>query len=318
VGTWAERDEPVSAPTTDTRAAPRLSVVIASSNDGRLLAQCLRAIALQAVPGEVEVIVVRASNRHLSAEQQRLFGEMPSVRWIEAPANATVPQLRGLGISASRAERLALLEDDCVVNADWCHQATSVPASAVAIGGAVEPGPYERALDWAVYFAEYARFMLPVPKTPYAPLPGNNVLYSRRAILALPSEWQADFQEAFVHPAWQRDGVPTTVTDSLVVRNINSWSHSHLTSVPYHHGRAFSGRRLQGRNFITRAAFAVLTLGLPLLKVARIVSEVLRRRRFRGHLTRALPWIVIFAISWSAGEFVGALRGAGQSPLRWR
>ena len=310
----------MSEPVTDraTGAAPRLSVVIASSNDDRVLSQCIGALAPQTSAGDVQLLVVRASDRPSRLDRKALMTDIRALQWIDAPNESTVPQLRGLGIAASSGEFVALLEDDCVANSDWCRNAASGTGTAIAVGGVVEPGPYQRALDWAVYFAEYARFMFPATSTPTAPLAGNNVVYSRRALLTLPQELQADFREAFVHSAWQRDGKPTAVSNALVVHNVNSWSTAHLTSVPFHHGRAFAGQRFEGRSPAERAGFAVLVLGLPLLKVGRVVAETIRRRRRVGSLLRALPWIVVFAVSWSAGELVGCLRGAGDSPLRWR
>ena len=310
----------MSEPATDSAAgtAPRLSIVIASSNDDRLLAQCIAALAPQVIPDDVELCVVRASDRSSTIDRTRLKADVPSLHWIDAPVRSTVPRLRGLGIAASRGEFVAMLEDDCIVNSDWCRHAAAGPGAAVAMGGVVEPGAYQRGLDWAVYFAEYARFMRPAALTPSAPLPGNNVVYSRRALLDLPAESQADFREAFVHSGWQRDGKQTTVSDALVVHNVNSWSTEHLTSVPFHHGRAFAGQRFEGRSPLVRAGFAVLVPGLPLLKVARIMAETLRRRRLVGPLLRALPGIAVFTTSWSAGELVGCLRGPGNSPSRWR
>jgi len=301
-----------------TSPAPRLTVVIASTNDDRVLTQCVDALASQVASGDVEVLLVRALDRPSSLAGQGIAARASWLRWIDAPAQSTVPQLRGIGIAASRAGHIAMLEDDCVIGSDWCREAMTIQENAVAVGGAVEPGPYRRALDWAVYFAEYGRFMLPVPSTPNAPLTGNNVVYARRALLALPMAQQADFREAAIHDTWQGQGLLTCVNGSLVVRNIHSWSTQDITSVPFHHGRAFSAQRLQSRSAMMRAGFALLMPGLPFLKVARIVAEVVGRGRLVGHLVRALPWILVFVTSWSAGEFVGCLKGAGDSPSRWR
>jgi hypothetical protein len=59
-------------------------------------------------------------------------------------------------------------------------------------------------------------------------------------------------------------------------------------------------------------------LGLPVLKVARIMSDAISRRRLLGRLALALPWIGVFVVSWSAGEVAGCLWGPGNSPSRWR
>ncbi len=318
--TSEEPDRPVIESTTerDAGARPRLSVVIASSNDASMLDQCIKALAPHVVSGEVELIVVRAADRSAGLGRHALLTETTALHWIDAPARSTVPRLKGLGIAASRAERIALLEDDSVVAAGWCHQAMSTPESTAAVGGAVEPGPYRRALDWAVYFCEFGRFMLPVPTMPNAPLPGNNVVYSRWAIAALPATARHDLRDAFVHAAWQRDAVPTAVNGSLVVHNINTWSMAYVTSAPFHHGRAYAGERFGGRRPFVRAGLALLIAGLPFLKIARIVVDTIRRRRLRGRLLQALPWIVVFVTSWSFGELAGCLSGPGSSASRWR
>jgi hypothetical protein len=317
---FAEPEVPVSAPTTDIGAGPitRLSVVIASSNEGALLEQCLDALAPQAASQHVEILVVRASDRATAIDRNDVTARMPWVRWIDAPLGATVPELRGLGIAAARADRVALLEDDCVVSADWCRQAATVPSSVAAVGGAVEPGPYRRGLDWAVYFCEYGRFMLPVSSAPSAPLTGNNVVYSRTALEALPEDMRAQFREVFVHSEWHRTGVPTQATGSLIVHNINTWSVAHVTSGPFHHGRAYAAQRFGARSGVARACLAALTLGLPFLKSVRIASEVISRGRLVGRLALAFPWILVFVTSWSAGELAGCLWGPGTSATRWR
>jgi hypothetical protein len=209
---------------------------------------------------------------------------------------------------------IALTEDDCVVEAGWSSEAKADIGPAAAVGGAVEPGPYRRALDWAVYFCEYGRFMLPVPSA----LSGNNVVYSRQAIAALPEATRGEWHDAFVHAAWQRDSVPTRVNAAMVVRNVNSWSAGHVTSTPFHHGRAYAARRFGARSALARSGIALLTLGLPALKIARIMSDTLSRRRLAGRLALALPWILVFVVSWSAGECAGCLWGPGSSPSRWR
>lgn len=100
----------------------------------------------------------------------------PAVRWIDAPPGSPVPWLRAAGIAESRGEIVGLLEDDCVVNPGWCLAAIDARVSPdVGVGGAVEPGPYAKTLDWGVYFCEYGRFMLPVRKTSHPPLPGNTM-----------------------------------------------------------------------------------------------------------------------------------------------
>lgn len=307
--------------TTDTDAAPRprLSVVVASFNDGALLIRCVDALVAQADSAKVELLVVRDAERSDGFDRAAAESRFPHVRWIEGPPGSTVPRMRSLGIAASRGEVVALLEDDCLVQEGWCDAAMGIAEDqCVALGGAVEPGPYTRTLDWGVYFCEYARFMLPVPRVQSPPLPGNNVAYKRSALAPLPADAREGFQEVFVHAEWRRAGLATRATDALVVQNVNSWPLRHVTAVPFHHGRAFAARRFQTKGILVRVAIGLMTLGLPVLKIFRLFRETISRGRLVGRMVLALPWIVAFTTSWSIGEAIGCVFGAGTSASRWR
>lgn len=310
----------MSSSTTDAAPRPGLSVVVASLNDGAVLMRCVKALVAQADAAKVEILVVRDVERSDGFDKAVAESRFPDVRWIEGPPGCTVPRLRSLGIAASRGEVVALLEDDCLVQEGWCEVATSVTTQGqyVAVGGAVEPGPYTRTLDWGVYFCEYARFMLPVPSVRSPPLPGNNMAFKRSALARLPADAREGFQEVFVQAEWRRAGLATSATDALVVQNVNSWQLGQVTSIPFHHGRAFAARRFRGKGTLMRVAIGLRTLGLPALKIFRLFGETISRGRLVGRVVLALPWVVIFTTSWSIGEAMGCVFGEGTSASRWR
>lgn len=299
---------------------PQLSTVVVAFNGPRVLAPCLDALAAQARPDRVELLVVYELAGPVESAVGDLSVRFPQVRWLGVQAPTTVPRLRSRGMAAAGGEIIALLEDDCVVEPGWCEAAIAAHSSEhLVIGGAVEPRPYTRALDWAVYFCEYGRFMLPLqPEANVVlALAGNNVTYKRTALDRLPPGEDA-FYDLSVHTDWQRAGVPMRTERTLVVRNVNYWSVAHVTSVPYHHGRAFAGRRAAGRPAAWRAGLGLLALGLPILALWRIVNGTLSRKRLAGRLLQALPWMALFTTSWSFGEAVGYVRGPGDSAARWR
>jgi hypothetical protein len=296
-----------------------LSVVVVAFNDPPLLTRCLEALSLETRGHDVETLVVSNRQRaedHLSEQPGSAFG---GVRWIQVAPGTTIPRMRTMGIARSHGDIVALIEDDCVVQSGWrAALLASHRMPAAAVGGAVEPGPYRRALDWAVYFCDYGRFMLPLAAGPAVALPGNNVSYKRDSLRALPATLAEEFQEMFVHREWQRQGVPMRTEPAIVVTNVNSWTLAHLTVIPYHHARAFAGRRFGDQPLWRRGMMSLLALLLPALKILRIVREtVSRRRRFRA-LVLALPFIGVLETSWSIGESVGYLRGPGDSASRWR
>jgi hypothetical protein len=297
----------------------RLNVIVVSMNRPRLLRRCLETLTLDARETEgVEVAVVGDwdSEPDMLVSLRDAF---PETRWINAPPGATVPAKRWLGIDGTKEEVFALLEDDCVVPAGWCRALRLAHRSDVAIGGAIEPGCYRSGLDWAVYFCEYARFMMPFAGR-VASLPGNNVSYKRALLKQFErKEWRAEgFYEGDFHRELRAAGISLLAEPSLAVTNVNSWGASQVLGVPFHHGRAFAGRRLRGRGSWRRPLFAGFAILLPLVQVSRVLREVASRRRLLARLISAMPWVALFCVSWSAGELVGYLTGAGRSAERWR
>lgn len=280
-----------------------------------MLRQCLAA-ACRETGADGEVVVVRRGGAPFGATAEYHRG----VRWIAAPEHAAVPHMRSLGIAASRGEIVALLEDDCVAAAGWgaaILQAHGGPCAAA--GGPIEPGPYRRSRDWAVYFCEYARFMAPFSGEVQA-LPGNNISYKRSALARIgafaPSAH--GFHDVFANGLLHASGERLMASPSAVVFQINAWPRSRLTSVPYHHGRGYGGIRAAGLSRTVRVPRAAATLALPALQLARLGREVMTRRRLRTRFLRALPAMAVFLGCWAAGEAVGWLLGPGESVQRWR
>lgn len=304
--------------------APKLSVVVVSFNGPRLLERCLMSLEQQTMKDGIEVLVVasRDLGRGAIEELKRRF---PRIRWESDPQRQTVPQLRSLGVARSRGDVIAFLEDDCVASEAWCGSLLSVHrAPWPAVGGAVEPGPYGHVFDWAMYFVEYAPFMQPLPHGDGRALPGTNVSYKRTALAQLSPEWTDvpgagnGLYEVFLHQALKNQRQPLRLDPAMVVHNVNCWAPWTGLVLRFHHGRGFAGIRVAGRPIRARMAFLGIAVVLPLIQSARIMKEVITRRRHVWRAGLALPWILLLSLSWSLGEFAGYLLGPGSSPSRWR
>lgn len=296
----------------------RLSVVVVSFSGLEVLDRCLQALSANAdIVGEV--LVVRRSEDAL-AQASALVARREDMRLVLVPSDATVPRMRHAGLNESRGDIVALIEDDCLVESEWAGAVVRAHAGThVAIGGAVEPDSYERPLDWAAFFCDYARFMLPLPGGETAVLPGNNVSYKRAVVDELIVTGAVDgLQEAFVHDAWYRAGRTMKADPSIRVRNVHRWTAEAVSGVPFHHGRAFAGQRAAGWSVGKRLLYGCASVILPFLHTGRILERVLTRRRLVRPLWGALPWIVLFGVCWSAGECAGYLLGPGSSLQRWR
>jgi hypothetical protein len=297
-----------------THTDPKLSVIVVCLNNARVLERCLAALRTQSKSSDVEVLAV---GRWIDeSDHTKLRERFSQVHWIDAPKEDTVPLMRTRGIAASHGAIIALLEDDCVVADGWCQGIIDAhQANPDAIGGAIEPGDDYKNIDWAVYFCEYARFMAPFAGAVSA-LPGNNVSYKRAVVSDLINS--DGLYDVFFHWQLQQSGKILVADPRLIVYNANHWSLAHVTSSPFHHGRAFAGMRARNFSRWKRIVYAGLAPGLVFVKVARVAREVLSRRKHIKEFLLSLPWTILFMLSWSFGEFLGYVFGAGDSAARWQ
>ena len=299
---------------------PELSVVVvAFTRRTDLLLACVKAIADSHGPCRIEVVVVSSGPIPAIESLESLSTRFAGGLAVHEGAGMTIPHLRRFGITKTRGDVVALIEDDCIVATDWVRAILAAHQEQhAAVGGAVEPGSYRRSIDWAAYLSDYSRFMLPFGREVSTRLPGNNVSYKRNVInelLAITAE--QGLQETFVHQKWHGEGKSLLAEPAAIVRNEHRWGVRDVVAVPFHHGRAFGGQRAQHWGAARRAAFALASAGLPLMHVARIVQRV-RRRGGTVPVMRALPWLGVFGLSWAAGECVGYAAGAGASLEQWR
>jgi len=293
----------------------RVSVVVIGYAPADLLARCLALLRSQVTERRDTEVLVVAHPTHQGSSLAPLKGQFPEFNWIDAPPTHNVARMRGLGIARSQGSVVALLEGDCMPSPGWLGHLTQMKPAA-AVGGAVEPGAFRRGVDWAAYFCEFAKYMLPLPPAP-TQLPGANVVY-RRAALPDPARLEAEgFYETFVN-AGIGSGAALTSDSALVVQHERTWRAGVALATRFHHGRGFAALRLRGRPARQRVPYLALAALLPLVLVARVLGETVRRRRLVGRALVVLPWIVALSVSWALGEFAGYAAGPGTSLDRWR
>src|SRR5271166_4234462 len=159
-------------------AAPALSVVItvvsdtSEVSDTLQLEKCIAGFQRQVDPPPMELLVT-CNGRLTGVEALRR--RYPEVNFIavdklrtfrSGPSREHHDELRGIGIRASRAPLIALIEDVGVPDPHWAAYLVKEHAQPyAAVGGAMENG-IDRALNWAVYFGDFGRYQNPVAPGP--------------------------------------------------------------------------------------------------------------------------------------------------------
>jgi GT2 family glycosyltransferase len=292
----------------------QLSVVIAAWNGISLLRQCLESLEKQTDLKETEIIVVSNFPVELQA------GEFSArVTILSLPATATVPELRREGIELANGAIIALAEDQCFFDAVWCEKIKKAHQSSFAvIGGSVENASDERALDWAVYFYDYGKFMLPNKTGVVDALSGMNVSYKRAVLEEIRDIYKDGFFETFANEELKKRGHQLYLESSAIVYHHKNYVLKRAAEHCYHLARSFAAKRVAGSALLKRAIFTAVSLILPVLLPARIVSVTIKKGRNLKELAGALPSLMLLMTIWSYGEFCGYLLGAGKSAQQWR
>jgi hypothetical protein len=302
-------------------AAPILSVVAAVVSDttglpnADHLEPCLAALVVQRNAPAMEILVPHLpSTAGISALRERY----PEARFIEvrdlrmyADASGSREhhdELRARGMAEARGSIIALIEDHGIAAEDWAAQMVeSHRNGGAAIGGAIESA-IDRPLNWAVYFCDFLRYQLPLPKGDSPIASDANVSYKRAALESVASVWAEVFHESSVNSALRARGERIALDPGIVV-----YQHRQGLTV----GLALRERFVWGRSYAaTRGALApapqrlfwsAFAPALPVLMLARMTVMAWKKRRTFGAFLRAFPLTTALIVSWSCGEFTGYL-----------
>lgn len=283
------------------------SVVVASKRAPELLEACLEAALPQAEEIGVEVVVSRPPGPDSPAFRAR----WPTVRFVDAPVLADIPELRGIGLGAARGEWAALTEDHCLPGPGWLSGLVAAfQGGADVAGGPMGNARTDRMVDRGAFYAEYGFFAAPDPGGE-GPLTAANVAYGP-AVLSQVAQWMTDGEwENVVHARLRAQGRESHFVPSALVRQNGTYDLRGFVHDRFQHGRDYARVRLRETRGRGRLVRLLTTPLLPPLLLWRV-----SRRAAPGEVTpfvTALPATAAFLTAWSVGEAVGYLTGPART-----
>lgn len=289
---------------------PQFSIVIAAVNGYAPLAGCLAAVERIPERDRAEVIVVDRCN-----VGRRIKREFPATTVLLVAPDMTIPEMRSLGMRASRGEWVIVTEDHCEPRPDWLRQFAAAAETGPwdVIAGAVENGRRERLVDWAAFFTEYSDYLAPRPSGETANLPGMNTAYRRAALAAVPGLIEASLWETFLHARLREAGARLYAASDVVLDHCKSFGFREFLVQRFYLARSFAGMRLRGAALPKRVAYGLAAPALLAILPYRTFTRVWRKGRYRRELLLSAPILVSFFASWAVGECVGYLFGEGDA-----
>jgi glycosyltransferase involved in cell wall biosynthesis len=285
-----------------------LSVVVAAHNARVSVAECLTALTLQQAGEKVEIIVVDNS---IDGTTEIIRDRFPQLKLCPAPPSALIPELWATGIRQSSGSIVAITTAHCVPAKDWLsciREAHQSPVSAV--GGAIENDASAGVIDWAVYFCRYSSYMLPLRESFVAEIAGDNASYKRIYLDRYQHAWRQGFWEPTVHAELRRAGLQLLLAPAVVICHKRSFGLWGFVRQRFQHGMRFGQWRAANLTVAQRTLRVILSPAIPLLLLLRIGRQLLAKGRHLRQFMLSLPVLILFLLSWTAGEVAGYLRGA--------
>jgi glycosyltransferase involved in cell wall biosynthesis len=283
-------------------------VVIASIESSRSIRQCLNHVTRSCEGLRAEVIVADASHDDTAA-QVKGMGD-PFVL-ISSPPGTLAPELWAAGYRRASGRVVAFTTGHCLVTPGWAVSLVkAIEDGATGAGGplvlAGDTGP----VDWAIFYLRYAAFM---PHTMgsgrlVGEIAGDNAAYAREALDRHSTMFDRGFWEVDFHRCVRADDGWLVGVPSATVEFSRSFPFATIFRHRFVHGRSFGAARVRGGG---RAAWQIL-LAAPLVPFLLAGRAGIRAAGGPSpwRFVAALPWFLMLAGAWAAGEALGALHDA--------
>ena len=299
---------------------PDLTIVVTIiSNDTKLLRSCLETLGQQRFDG-LEVLIPYDDP---VANVTSLGVDYPWVEFIhaegldtaEARAGASREHhdtIRTIGLRRAQGAVVAMLEDVCRPEANWCRNVIAAferHPNAGAIGGEVWCAS-DRILNRAVCLADFWRYQPPLTEQMSAFASDVNIGYRAEVLQSLRDVWDDDFHETVVNDELLERGHEVWLSPEMKIyqdRGNLTWREAIRERFVW--GRSYGGTRVASLSFPRRVALAMLCPILPFVLWSRVLRSTWRGGRFWSNGLSVLTVALLLVAVWSYGEFVGYVTG---------
>ena len=242
----------------------------------------------------------------------RLPGDLPAT--VLPMAGWTFGRARARAARAARGELVAYLEDHCYAERVW---AAALCARAdegwSAIGyGFVNANPASR-VSRAMALVEYGYWLVPARGSGSATmLAGNNIAYSRDALLAL-----GDQADDLLDSDWVLQRVLRARGGRLLFEPAATAAHEHFErlapalKILTVYGMVAAQRHSRSRGWSRRRRLLHVVLAVPLTAPLRIGRLLRARPDLAPRVARAAPMMILPLLATAVGEVRGAARPGG-------
>lgn len=291
---------------------PKLSIVIVLIQDRACLMRILAALHPQFDPFDMELIIP-VDDGHRDVLD--LVAEYPYIRFYCVQGRHSYAEMRSSAVQQASGELIVITEDHCIPVPTWCSVIVEAHQmkTAAAIGGCVEKKQPDTSLNWAVFFADYLRYMNPIAEGVAVSLTDLNVSYKRQNLSSISELWKMEFHENQVNEALRHETL--WLLPAMMVAQQRDFGLRQALHDRYAFGRLFASTRLENAPASRRLIYSALAVLVPVLQIIRTTRQIIQKRRFIREYLFAFPYLFLLCFFWGLGEFLGYLTGKQVSVL---
>jgi hypothetical protein len=281
------------------------------------VAHLLRALGRQTIRSRIEIVLLVPSRASLDQAAQNALSAFGALRVVETGPMTSLPAARAAGVRAASAPIVVLTEDHCFPAPEWAEAMVRAHAGPwAAVGPVFEPPVPGDARARAACLMQYASWTHPARTGEVADLPGHNSSYKRDVLLAYGDRLPAMLvAESVLHWDLRRQGHRLWLEDGARVRHVYMTRRLPSFDESFYIARTFAGRRASRWSVPRRAAFALASPLVPVVRFARIVPRALDLGWGRA-LPRIVPALVPLLVVSAVGELIGCVFGVGTAEGR--
>jgi len=294
------------------REPPALSAIIVIPGEFDSTRRLVRYLQQQTICDQLELVMVLPKKSTMTLGPE-LLAAFWGYQVIETGPFQTINQARAVGIRQAKAPVVVLTEDHCFPIPGWAEALVNAhrqPWAAVGPSfGLMNQHSYP---VWAMFFLQYGRWIKPTPSGVMSDIAGHNSSYKKEILLSYGAELEKILEfEYALHQDLQRRGYQLYLESAAETFHVFIADRRTSLEANYVVGRLLAGTRANYLPKWKALLYCLTTPLLPPLRTYRVVKRIYSLGWQNKLLPGILPWLILYLLVTTWGEFNGYLFGIG-------
>ncbi|HEX2964300.1 MAG TPA: glycosyltransferase [Syntrophorhabdaceae bacterium] len=296
----------------------QMSVIILTPDTYASVRRLMSRLTLQSVRQKLEIVIVCPDAQLLNPDMGELQ-VFAGVNVVEVGIIHSTSPARAAGIRAAKGHIVVLTEEHCLPDPDWAEALIRAHTDSGwdGVGPTVLNGNPRTVTSWSNFLLEYNEWLYPHAGGQVRHLPGHNSAFKRDSLLSYGDRLGLMLEsETVLHWDMTRKGLKLAIEPSARTRHFNYSLFFSSITLRYRIGKVFGGLRCNNWSPVRRMLYVIGSPLIPLVRLRRILAQMLKPGRPRALIPKILPALALFLLCDGIGQMAGYAVGIGDTALK--